>query len=219
MKLVHLVIACSAFALVAGACNEPEDTGYVPMGAAGLTSLFGVSDSGYATTYDDPSDDGAAWGGAGFWGGGMYSGDPIDVTDPELAGDIGGIDFPTPTAATASGWEDGDYTSVEVMVEGNRGASMAIVEVRGGLDSLEPGTHRFSPDNGSGPTHVGVVGCSGRAAYNWDYDQMAESVEVVVTEDPETGARTYDFEADFVQTGFGASSDDTGYLSGSFRTN
>lgn len=219
MKLINLLVVCSALALVAGACNEPEDTGYMPVGSAGMTSLSGVGDSGYMTSYDDPSDDGAAWGGAGFWGGGMYGGDPIDVRDSELAGDYGDVDFPTATAATASGWSDGNYTTVDVMAENSAGASMAIIEVYGGLDALEPGTHRFDRDfEADDSIFVGVIGCSGRAAYNWDYDQQAESVEVVVTEDPETGARTYDFEADFVQTGVYDTSSEATYLTGSFGT-
>ena len=97
---------------------------------------------------------------------------------------------------------------------------MAIFEVWGGLDSLPTGETRTYNrwDSGSSDgTYVSVIGCAGREAYNWDYDNAAEEVEVTVSENPETGDRVYDFTARFDEPGTTwSNSGRTSELNGSF---
>lgn len=111
----------------------------------------------------------------------------LATQDARIQGDIGpmrGID----SAATVQGYDDGDYTTMEVIAEDERGAVMHWLEFYGGLNhpALQPGntlTFRGGnyPEN-EGEIHVEAMACQGPQVYAWDYDESASTTELAITE-------------------------------------
>ena len=120
--------------------------------------------------------------------------------------------------AEVAGYQDGPWTEVTILVDGDDGASMAIFEVWGGLAGLPSGTTRIYDrwDVRDGGAYVSVIGCVGSDPYVWDRDDPAEQVRVTVSEAPdEPGMRIYEFTANFsAAPGRGSA---TTELSGRFR--
>ena len=116
----------------------------------------------------------------------------IDAQDGWLAGDIGSM---TNLAldANVSGYDEGSYSSIEVLGQNNDGAAMHLLDFIGGIHhpALRPGaemTFRTGnyPSEGNA-LHMEVMVCSGDTAYAWDYDEAAEEVHLTVseTDDPQ----------------------------------
>jgi hypothetical protein len=122
----------------------------------------------------------------------------LDLVDGELRGDIGDVRGLDQEADLRNGYGDEGYASVEVHANNRDGAAMNLLEVWGGLDQLEPGTQQtYRPedtDYDSDRLSVQVIGCSGPDVYDWSYDEPADEVEVVVTED-EPGVRRVEYTA------------------------
>lgn len=113
----------------------------------------------------------------------------LSTEDARIRGDIGdmrNLDNP----ATASGFDDGSYTTLEVITEDDRGAAMHWLEFYGGVNhpALQPG-NRLSfvggnyPDQ-DGEIHVEAMACSGSQIYAWDYDEPAGRTDLEVKEVP-----------------------------------
>ena len=195
----------SIVTLVLGGCDHADTASPGFISGMGMTSGATTSTAGYGM------DNGSATFGADQstepetpfmddWIG-IPQGNPITVEQGVLSGDYGHVDIPVPTEAAIEGYSDGYWTEVNLLVNTPDGVSMAIFEVWGGLETLEPGTthtyDRFAEGEvASG--YVSVIGCAGRVAYSWDYDSPATDVTVTVSEDPnDPERRVYDFTARF----------------------
>ena len=166
-------------------------------GVSGASAGYGIngnSDATYGSSPSARSDGGVDWME-------IRPGQPIDVTRGVLGGDYGDFEIPAESQADLSGFSDGYWTEVNLVVDTPDGVSMAIVEVWGGLDALESGTlrtyDRFADGSDTG-TYVSVIGCTGPELYNWTYDSPATEVEVQVSDDPaDPSQRIYEFTARF----------------------
>lgn len=109
----------------------------------------------------------------------------LTTSSARMRGDIGtmrNID----NEADIQGYDDGDYTTLEIVTSDNRGAAMHWVEVYGGLNhpALQPGNNlSFQGGNipsNAGEIHVEAMACQGDQIYAWDYDEPANRVDVAV---------------------------------------
>ena len=195
----------SILTLVLGGCDHGDTPGPSFMSSMGMTSGATASNSSYGL-----DDEGATFGvnPADNTTDPVFddwidipTGTPIAVNDGVLSGDYGLVDIPAPVTASVEGYSDGYWTEVNLLVDTPDGVSMAIFEVWGGLETLEPGTSRTYDRFGDGDiasAYVSVIGCAGRVAFNWDYDGPATEVTVTVTADPnDPERRVYDFTARF----------------------
>ena len=107
-------------------------------------------------------------------------------------GDIGTIKDIN-NSATIGGFHDDEFTSLEVVMTNSEGSAMVLLSIDGSItheDLVPNSVHQFastSPPNREG-LFIGGVVCSGEgAAGNWDYDDIANFVEVEVEqrEDPD----------------------------------
>ena len=176
-------------------------------GVTNATSGYGFDENFEATYGTVPAARGEA---GGDWME-IRPGQPIDVNAGVLSGDYGDLVVASESGAEISGFSDGFWTEVNLVVETPKGVAMAIFEVWGDLDGLESGTtrtyNRF--EGGSlNSTYVSVIGCAGPELYDWTYDSPAVEVEVNVSDDPQQGERrVYEFTARFeeLREGWGGS--------------
>ena len=216
MKRSVAIFSILSLALAVSACDQAAESNQGYMSPNGLSSNASITDSGYTYAYDDPADDQEGW---DFWGGVFTPGTPIAVSDGKLSGDYGNHRINEPLTADVDGYNDGPWTEVNVLAEGPGGASMAIFEVWGGLEALPAGTTRLYDrwDSGSDGAYVSVIGCAGPSPYNWDFDTVADEVEVTVTENADDPTeRTYEFTARFNEEGFTWSGGGDSELRGQF---
>ena len=114
----------------------------------------------------------------------------------EMRGDVGSVRGIDSDASMLTGYDDGEWASVEVHADTTRGSAMNLLEVQGGMDELEPGFEgTFSSDDYNETLNVQVINCSGDSRYDWDYDAPADEVDVVVTEGSAPGDVLVDYEA------------------------
>ncbi len=111
----------------------------------------------------------------------------LSAQDAHVFGDIGGmrnLDNP----AQVQGYDEGDYTTLEVITQDNRGAAMHWLEFYGGVThpALQPGNElSFIGGNypeREGAIHVEAMACQGEQVYAWDYDESATRTDVTVHE-------------------------------------
>ena len=137
----------------------------------------------------------------------------VALRDGRLVGDIGPVRN-LDNDATLSGWDDGNYTTLEVVAQNQDGAAMNLIDIYGGIDHplLRPGTtHTFSGVDiaEEGALQLYVLGCAGDAPYQWTYDTPADEVEVTVSE-TEDGLRRFDFTTRTASGDFGGTLVSTG---------
>ncbi len=195
--MTRTLATCSILALTVMGCADGTNAHGGLMSTMGLTS--GVSKTSYGATVhaDDDASGEENW---DFWGGVFSPGAPIDVSDGALMGDYGFHTIADSMTASVEGYSDGPWTEVNLMVETSNGVSMAIFEAWDGLEQLETGVTRTFDrwDSEINGAYVSVIGCAGRVAYEWDYDDAAMTVEVAVTADPtDATQRIYAFTAYF----------------------
>jgi len=103
--------------------------------------------------------------------------------------------------ASANGYQDDDYTAVDLVVQNNSGAAMHMLSFTGDLNSLERGEkYTFNADNydygrdfdaESGSTSsifATSTNCSGTGEVGaWDYDTQADEVSLTVTDGEQPG--------------------------------
>jgi hypothetical protein len=118
--------------------------------------------------------------------------DALDVRSARLSGDMGEVRGFDDADPMMNGYAYDGYVSIELHAEASDGAAMAILTVEGAM-ALEPGDHVDSSTNDTGELYVDMLGCSGPADYDWEFDQYATSVTVDVTEGVEPGTRTLVF--------------------------
>ncbi len=130
----------------------------------------------------------------GAWatpGGDYGDSDELDATQGALTGRVGevvGLEgaariheahvFDSDSANT--------YAYIELRASGTRGVAMQGVHIDR-FDSLHIGDElHFSSEEyrGDGTPYVSVIGCSGPDDGNWDYDEPAEDVDLLVGEGP-----------------------------------
>ncbi len=111
----------------------------------------------------------------------------IQAFDARIAGDIGDMRDMN-NDAVIDGYDEGDYTTLEVVTENDNGAAMHWIEIYGGLHhpALRPGAQLTFRD-GNYPTnpnelHIQAMGCAGqgRAAYDWTMDEPASQITMNV---------------------------------------
>jgi hypothetical protein len=124
----------------------------------------------------------------------------LDVRSASLAGDMGDIRGFADDDATHSGYDYGNYASIQVNATAPEGAAMVILEIEGGLtnEALVDGAHfRFrSYDYPETGLYMYAIGCSGPEEGNWLFDAQAEDIVVDVTETIE-GTTVLDFVATY----------------------
>lgn len=113
---------------------------------------------------------------------------PLDLREGRLAGQMGDVDGLEDGGLTLRGYgEQGGPAVIELHAATSDGAAMAMLSVYPSLDhpSLVPGAelHR----NGAGDLYGGdleldVLGCSGLSEGAWEFDEMADEVDVTVTD-------------------------------------
>jgi hypothetical protein len=139
----------------------------------------------------------------------------IDAEEGQLFGNIGPMQD-LEMAAKVAGYDEGEYSSIEVLGENNEGAAMHLIDIHGGIrhPALTPGAEMtFRTGNypsESNEIHIEVMACAGESAYMWDYDEPAETVHVSVseTEDPDVIQIDYTTEVQS-QPVFGLPADET----------
>ncbi|MBI2895892.1 MAG: hypothetical protein HYY06_20210 [Deltaproteobacteria bacterium] len=156
-----------------------------------------------------------------------YSEQAIDITDSALAGDMGSVRGFDDEDPMHNGWAYEGWATVEIHALGQNGsdAAMTIFEIDGGIDhpSLRPGAHfefswdAYNYDNQlDRPLRMDVVGCSGPSEGDWVFDEMANEVEVDVSEGSTPGTVVIDFTATF--SAYGPDDPDRQTVVGSFET-
>jgi hypothetical protein len=192
-----------AFAFVLVGCDGPSSDDGPSSSYFSLMEAGGSFSYGQAYDYEAPAngngDNGFGW--LGFGATDRY-GEALDIENGELSSDYGGVAIPNRVPASAEGWDEGGWSTIEVMADGQGGVAMALFEVWGDLEELDgQGVQTFSLEDDSDGVFVSITGCAGPSAYNWDYDEPAENVLLRVEEDPnDPSVRTYDFVATFGQS-------------------
>ena len=111
----------------------------------------------------------------------------LQATDGHMTGDIGNM-RKMDTIATVDGYDEGDYTTMEVLAETEDGSAMHWLEIYGGINhpALQPGAKLEFRGNGYSANpdalHIQAMGCAGPAPYEWDVDEPARNVTVEVEE-------------------------------------
>lgn len=132
------------------------------------------------------------------------AGSALDVRAATIAGDIGGVTGIHDDAPLVRGWAYDGYASVDVhttLPDGSASA-MTILGVTGGLNGAEirPGAH-FELDRDTpfetGAVYMTLIGCSGPADGNWDFDQSSDTLVVDVREGSQPGTVVIDTVATF----------------------
>ena len=204
MKRTTMLLA--TLPLLFGGCDQGMEPGPGFMSGASLSSGLSTASGGYTVSEGEVSyDNGQVQdrNASGFFDDWMEipQGTPITVNDGRLSGDYGHVLVPENSPAMIDGFSDGFWTEVNLMVQTPEGVSMAIFEVWGGLETLEPGTtQRYNrwEESSISSAYVSVMGCAGDVAFDWDYDGPATEVEVTVSEDPnDPERRVYAFTARF----------------------
>jgi len=144
----------------------------------------------------------------------------LQAFDGHLEGDIGNM-RKMDADATVDGYDEGDYTTMEVLADTDDGAAMHWLEIYGGVNhpALQPGA-RLSFDGNSYNTnpnalYIQAMGCAGPAPYEWDVDEPARNVSVEVEDGPQDGTVLVNYTTEVPNTAnFGTVTDDTS--SGSF---
>ena len=148
-----------------------------------------------------------------------YAYQDLQLLQGTLQGTIGPVVNLDHTATALNGWDDGYFTTVEVTVHNDHNAAMAIVDIVGGLQNLEPGmvVHGSLDERGSSDgIQVYLTGCSGPQVGVWDYDEPAQEVVMSVAQgsnDPDT--LTLSFTATLSNVYDVAGNSDTSVVSGS----
>jgi len=108
----------------------------------------------------------------------------VDIVGTILSGDIGSVRGIEEEPTSVGGFDEGDYTSVELTMVGSQGSAMVAFSLYGGIssDELEPGyVHRFLPSSAEREKeglHVEAIVCSGMIPGEWSYDDIANIVEI-----------------------------------------
>lgn len=134
------------------------------------------------------------------WGGpydGVQSALLVDAR--EHRGAMGAVESFDGDVIETSGWSDEYWTSLEVHSAGPGWATMTILGFEGALADLEPGTvlRSSETDWSRGAQPVSMVGCSGPAQREWDFDEPTETVEVEVLPGETADARVLRFTGTF----------------------
>jgi len=133
--------------------------------------------------------------------------DDINAESGRMTGDIGaleGLDSP----ASVRGYDDGEYTQIEVLASTNRGAAMHWLDIYGGLNHelLEPGfSATFVSGNypaSANQVHIEALACQGNQAYAWDFDHPAREIDVSVSETADPAVVQVDYTATVPDGGF-----------------
>ena len=111
----------------------------------------------------------------------------IVTQDAHMFGDIGdmrNLDHP----ATVEGYDEGNFTTLEVNTQDSRGAAMHWLDITGGINhpALRPGNsftfHGGNYPDDEGAIHIEAMACQGDQYGAWDYDEAASRTEVSVHE-------------------------------------
>lgn len=118
----------------------------------------------------------------------------LDIIDTSLSGIIGEVSSSPESPSFVKGFDEGDYTEVEVNAVSDNGTTMAILTiVNGGIASEKLSVGSVLQFNGattgvstaSGDFHIGAVLCSGPIPGEWNYDDIGSRVEIEVVQSDE----------------------------------
>lgn len=118
----------------------------------------------------------------------------VDIVESRLSGDIGEIRDIDDSPTAVSGADEGDYTSIELVMVGTKGSAMVALSLFGGgitSEELKVGSvHRFVPSparqEGNG-LHAEAIVCSGAIPGEWTYDDIANQLDIEVEQIEATG--------------------------------
>ena len=111
----------------------------------------------------------------------------VDIIESRLSGDIGDVRNIDDSPTSVSGADEGDYTSIELVMTGTKGSAMVALSLFGGgitSEELEVGsTHRFLPSSAQREgdnLHVEAIVCSGMIPGEWAYDDIVNQLDIQV---------------------------------------
>jgi len=110
----------------------------------------------------------------------------VDIVGSLLNGDIGEVRDIDNSPTSIEGFDEGDFTSVELVMLGAQGSAMVGFSIYGGIGSpeMEPGyVHRFLPSTvqrQKEDLYVEAIVCSGMMPREWTYDDIVNMVEIEV---------------------------------------
>jgi hypothetical protein len=110
----------------------------------------------------------------------------IDIVGSLLSGDIGEVRDIDKSPTSIEGFDEGDFTSVELVMSSAQGSAMVGFSIHGGIGSpeMEPGyVHRFLPSavqREKEDLYVEGIVCSGMMPGEWTYDDIVDMVEIEV---------------------------------------
>ncbi|MBI5494386.1 MAG: hypothetical protein HY904_05115 [Deltaproteobacteria bacterium] len=117
----------------------------------------------------------------------------VAVESAFLRGQVGYVDQIDQVADDAFLSDDGAWTTLQVMVDRQGEAAMALVDIQGGLGLLIQGEVPEWTEGRSLPQPLVVTGCSGLARGMWDYDAEADLTDVRIVDSPAPGLRRVEF--------------------------
>lgn len=117
----------------------------------------------------------------------------VETSRARLDGQIGEVRFSDADEAWVNvAMAESDYAMLDIRNDGPGGTGMAMLNLWVDLQDLQPGDvlhGGMDPDSwDSEPMMVDLIGCSGDVEDEWDYDEPAEDVEVVVEDDEDDGS-------------------------------
>ena len=161
--------------------------------ALGIGTALVVSGCGLEPTFDrwgpDQSD------GFGY----EYELSDVSVSQAALTGSLDDVAVDQ-SATSIDAWKDWYSVHIDVYAETAEGPTvMNQIELSGDLSDLRPGYSATSyPDDWQQEgARFDIIGCSGESIYNWNYDDMAQSVEYEVVEGNNAGEVTINYTARF----------------------
>ena len=111
----------------------------------------------------------------------------VDIVESKISGDIGDIEDIDNSPAAVSGYDEGEHTSIELIMTSTRGSAMVALSLYGGgitSDELVVGSvHQFVPSSAQregSDLHAEAIVCSGAMPGEWTYDDIVNQLEIRV---------------------------------------
>jgi hypothetical protein len=129
----------------------------------------------------------------------------MNLSNGALHGQVGTV-FVHENAAATDGYQEQGLTIIFISAETDQSLfAMTMLEFHGGLSDFDLAAGESVTYNiydkyevTNGETFVQVVGCSGEDPSDWEYDESAQSVTLLVEEGDLEGHMTYQYTARFV---------------------
>ncbi|MEM9070222.1 MAG: hypothetical protein AAGE52_17075 [Myxococcota bacterium] len=126
----------------------------------------------------------------------------LSTSDGVLEGSAGDVRNVEGSARVHDAYAYDSHAYIELRARGRGGVIMQGYHIDG-FDQLRPGdvltfgTDRYDYYTGGSEVYVSTTGCAGPSGDNWDFDQGADEVTVVVEQGPEPGTIRLDIDSRF----------------------